>query len=322
MAARRSSARRKRTVIAPLIGKLRKLTPTEFEHLSYDLLVLSGLRNATWRTPGADAGRDIEGEYLSADLSETFVLERWYVECKHYATAVDWPLIFAKIAYAQNHGADFLLLVTTGNVSPRAKEEIARRDTERLRPYVRVWDAPLLETLVMRHPLLLEKYGLVPPTTSSELSPGPNSLVSLAAKVIQSAYGDAVLKGIESRGLDFAAALVDLLVARQKGWRGRSIPFRPDRDAYAWLKVGNAAGLEGADAHGLRALLAATRFYLRLPEVTIEAAGETSWSIPIPSGPVSRVIRDALHTIALWANLDIRVLSGEIRATARGVHNG
>src|SRR6185503_13599865 len=97
-----------------LIAQLRALTPTEFENLSYDLLVLSGLRNATWRTPGPDAGRDIEGEYLTVDLSETLSLERWYVECKHYTSAIDWPTIFAKIAYAQNHRADFLLLVTTG----------------------------------------------------------------------------------------------------------------------------------------------------------------------------------------------------------------
>src|SRR5688500_18811623 len=123
-----------------LLDDLKALDPTIFEHLVYDLLVLSGLRNATWRTPGADGGRDIEGTAIHADLSASVTHQKWYVECKRYEASVDWPTIYGEIAYADNHGADFLLICTTSSLSPRCKEEIQRRDALRQRLQVRYWD--------------------------------------------------------------------------------------------------------------------------------------------------------------------------------------
>jgi CheY-like chemotaxis protein len=143
-----------------LLQKLRAFPARRFENFVFDLLILSGLRNSVWRTPGADAGRDIEGDVLSADMSEHLSLERWYVECKRYRKSLDWPAVFEKIAYASNHNADFLLFVTTGVLTPRAKEEISRRATLKTRPVIRAWDATVLEGIVLRHPLLLRKYHL------------------------------------------------------------------------------------------------------------------------------------------------------------------
>jgi hypothetical protein len=42
-----ASIRRKSTVLA----RLKKLEPTEFENLTYDILFLSGVQNLRWRTP-------------------------------------------------------------------------------------------------------------------------------------------------------------------------------------------------------------------------------------------------------------------------------
>ena len=62
-----------------LIDKLKALTPAQFENVVYDLTTSAGLRNAIWRTPGPDGGRDIEGEMATTDFSGFHVITKWYV---------------------------------------------------------------------------------------------------------------------------------------------------------------------------------------------------------------------------------------------------
>ena len=85
-----------------LVDKLKALTPGQFENLVYDLVTSAGLRNAVWRTPGSDGGRDIEGEMATTDFSGFHTITKWYVECKRYAASVDWPTVWEKIAYADS----------------------------------------------------------------------------------------------------------------------------------------------------------------------------------------------------------------------------
>lgn len=297
-----------------LIKKLRRLSAREFEHLSYDLLTLSGLRNAVWRTPGPDAGRDIEGECFGTDLSETLSVQRWYVECKHYQTAVDWPTVFAKLAYASNHHADFLLLITTGHVSPRAKEEIALRSRRREWPAIRFWDAPALENLVARHSFLLEKYRLASAGTDLQRAA---PLVALASKAVQSAHGHAALLGATSPPLELAAALVDLLAVRQAGWREGWSPFKPDRDGYDWLRLPKTPDLGKFDSYGLRALATATRFFSNATALVMQPGKESTWIIRLPRKVHSPTLGEALHTIALWANVEVVVRPTRVHLSAR-----
>jgi len=49
------------------------LAPSEFENFSFDILNAAGVRNLTWRTPGADGGRDIEGSIFVTDFSGSSV---------------------------------------------------------------------------------------------------------------------------------------------------------------------------------------------------------------------------------------------------------
>jgi hypothetical protein len=56
-----------------LLKSLHDLSPRQFENVVYDLVSAAGLRNAVWRTPGADGGRDIEGDFpTSADFIPSF----------------------------------------------------------------------------------------------------------------------------------------------------------------------------------------------------------------------------------------------------------
>lgn len=291
-----------------LLARLKEVSPFQFEHLTYDLLVLSGLRNAVWRTPGPDAGRDIEGEVITSDMSESVVVQRWYIECKRYNTSLDWPTVYGKVAYAHNHGADYLLFVTTGTLSPRCREEISKRDMTRERPIVRVWDGPLLDIMVPRHPLLLVKYGLT--KEQQLLAESMLPLVTLTSKVVQAAYGKASLHNPVDPTLEFSAALVDLISARIAGtysW-GRAAARRtvPQRDLYSWVKIKNNIKLEACDSYGLRALLSAARFFSGAREIIVSKSTNGLCQLHMGSGAKLQTVREALAPLALWSNLELR----------------
>jgi hypothetical protein len=108
-----------------LLKALLAMRPVSFENLVYDIVTSAGLANGVWRTPGADAGRDIEGIARSVDFSGYFVSDRWYVDCKRYSASVPWPTVWEKAAYADSHSADVLLIVTTATLSPQCKTEVS-----------------------------------------------------------------------------------------------------------------------------------------------------------------------------------------------------
>lgn len=136
------------------------LTPKEFENLTFDLLQSAGLRNMVWRTPGADGGRDIEGRYVINDLSGSITVQKWYVECKRYSSPIDWPTLFEKIAYAEVHQADYLLLVTTNNPSPQCETKISEWNAQRGRVQIRVWRGYEIDRLLEGYPVVATKFGL------------------------------------------------------------------------------------------------------------------------------------------------------------------
>jgi hypothetical protein len=298
--------------MASLLKKLKKQSPTEFENLVFDLMVLSGLHNATWRTPGADGGRDIEGEAQASDLSGTVHLQKWYVECKRYEHTLDWPSVFAKIAYADNHGADYLLICTTATLSPRCKEEVARRELRRERPIVRAWDGPILENRVSREPVLLAKYNLEIRGTRPTESVLP--LVKLAVKSVQSAYGAASYRGVTPRELEFAAALVELLSSRldsiEMGVRITHHKFIEERDAYEWCKIDDRIDFSGHDAYTIRAMLSAIRFIAKKVDrinVTKHSSKDVLMSTE-PPNTLDKVV-DTLAVIVLFSNHEFEILN-------------
>lgn len=152
MAAKRANSR--------IVAGLKSLHPEQFENLTYDILLLSGVQNLRWRTPSADGGRDLEGEVNSVDFSGETVKQRWYIECKRYAQSVNWPTVYEKVTVAINHQADYLLLVTTANVSVPCRDEIQRHN-ERRGVQIRVWPFYYLEQLLTVHGQVAVKYGLI-----------------------------------------------------------------------------------------------------------------------------------------------------------------
>jgi Restriction endonuclease len=78
-----------------IVVGLKRLQPEQFENLTYDILLLSGVQNLRWRTPGTDGGRDLEGDLTTVDFSGETVKQRWYIECKRYAQSINWPTTFS-----------------------------------------------------------------------------------------------------------------------------------------------------------------------------------------------------------------------------------
>lgn len=303
-----------------IILRARRLSPSQFENLAFDLLILFGLRNASWRTPGPDAGRDIEGEVIATDLSGFMTTQRWYVECKRYSQAVDWPTVTSKLSYATNHGADYLLFLTTASMSPRCKEEIARYTHNKRQPHIRYWDAPILELRVAQHPFLLLKYHL---GTAASDAANLQPLIPLLTRVVQAAYGRASLLPSVESALELSAALTDLLDCRSAELltpgRTRIHAFRPDRDAYDWCALPDFAQIKKYDAYGLRAMLAAYRFFSA--EIAVTATLDQSGSALVlerrgGSGDAA-AIGNALSLISLACNVSAAIKPNSVTLAVR-----
>ena len=188
-----------------ILAKLKKLPPRDFEHLVYDLLILKGLRNAHWRTPGSDEGRDIEGTFDAFDFSGQVRSERWYVECKRHSKTLDWPTVYAKIAYADVQSADYLLICTTASLSPQCKNQVGAYERARRMPRVRAWEGAWLEQMVADEPALLVKYRLTTAAKDRELGALP--FLKALSKTAHQIYGESKKP---TRSIELAAALAEL----------------------------------------------------------------------------------------------------------------
>lgn len=139
---------------------LTELTSTEFENLVFDLMTAHGMLNVTWRTPGADGGRDIEGTVVQNDFSLTQNVQKWYVECKRYEGSVDWSTIYSKVAFAHSNAADVLLMCTSSKYTPTALNEVTKWNNTKNGPIIRLWPGHQIETLLSNYQDIAWKYGL------------------------------------------------------------------------------------------------------------------------------------------------------------------
>lgn len=161
------------------------LKDREFEHLIFDLLTLLGVKNVVWRTPGSDGGRDLEGEFVSRDFSGNFRIETWFIECKVRKASLSWPDVYEKISYAENRGADHLLVCCSSSLSPKCKDEIQIHNLAKRRPTISFWDGADIVQRVELQPILAYKYRLSEPGQDfKKLSP----LMMHGLKATQSAF--------------------------------------------------------------------------------------------------------------------------------------
>lgn len=172
------------------IRSLLDMSSTEFENLTFDLVISMGLKNVAWRTPGADGGRDIEAEEFVRDFSGAHTAKKWFIECKKYSGSVDWPTIYGKLAYAESNQADYLLMCTTSQFTPAAINEVNKWNSQRKKTQIRLWPRQNLENQLLSHPDIHLKYGLI----STPNSPG-KTIVNMAlalSKTVATHYSNLV----------------------------------------------------------------------------------------------------------------------------------
>lgn len=282
-----------------------------FEHLVFDLMLLAGLRNVRWRTPGADGGRDIQGELLRLDFAGESLLENWYVECKRYAASLAWPLVRDKIAFAENHQADYLLVCTTSTLSPTCRDEVARWNQRGSRPLVRSWDGASLANQIELQPCLRDKYSLGPPRSAPAASDLP-ALVDQAHRATLAAAGRAAFKGQDNPALEHAAALLELTKesVRQAGPRPPIKTFSADVDGYAWLICDPGTGAR-LPAAGVRAVATLLRVVTRSSKIAARNGPADTMLLTPERGP-SRSLSALLNPILVASDLQAQESQGTL----------
>jgi hypothetical protein len=256
-----------------VVARLKRLLPEEFENLTYDILFLSGMQNLRWRTPSADGGRDLEGDVTTIDFSGETVRQRWYIECKRYAQSVNWPTVYEKLTVAENHQADYLLLVTTANVSVPCRDEILRHN-DRRGVQIRVWPFYYLEQLLTTHGQVALKYGLV--RSPQALHVDFEAIMLELTKLSQATYAAVEFGQKAVDRVALIAAFTELISVRIEDSRrhGRFVKhsFKPERDSFAWCKP-NPLPAGGFDSTSLRAALAVIKTVLGVDEIKCRAVG-------------------------------------------------
>lgn len=291
----------------PSVLTLNELSPTQFENLIFDLVTARGMKNVTWRTPGADGGRDIEAEMIGPDFSGFHTSARWFIECKKYSGSVDWPTIYGKVAYADSLGADYLLMCTPSKFTPNATTEVSRWNSSRHTLKIRLWAGHDLQNQLCAHPDIERKYGLI----SAPTTPG-QSIVSLAltlSKTVASHHSALVFSGSPLDKMLLASqALADLLQQRMSDLEsaGKIQPvFRHLPTDTRWTCGGRAFKV---DFFALQAFLG---YLFALVGTILDVKGEGDYACAVTINPnISSVLSrycDAFNSIAFWGDFEYRV---------------
>lgn len=192
--------------------KISAMSPTAFENLAFDIARAVGLRNLVWRTPGADGGRDIEGMFFFNDPSGYDRRETWHIECKRYSSSIDWPTIWGKVAFANSHNADVLLLFTNSNPSPGCENEISAWNNSQRFPKIRVWRGYDIPRLLRLNTDILLSHGL--DNTIQNINRFSTEIALLLSKLIQTSYSSFIFNNLSITSLEAASCISELFTQR------------------------------------------------------------------------------------------------------------
>jgi hypothetical protein len=126
-----------------------RLSDTDFEDFSFDLLEEVGFVNLNWRkgtgkkTSPSDSGRDIEGFFQRIDVDGTQTQEKWFFDCKHYEKGVPAKDLQSLLAWAEAERCDVAVFIVSNFLSNAAKDYIEKYQHNNRPPFrIRYWNAP------------------------------------------------------------------------------------------------------------------------------------------------------------------------------------
>lgn len=282
------------------------LNPTEFENLIFDLTQSLGLKNAVWRTPGRDGGRDIQGEWYVEDLSGYVGHQVWYVECKRYELSVSWPTVWEKISFAESNAADVLLFTVSSSLSPQAVDEVNKWNEQRKRPVIRFWNGFDIEKKLRLFPLIAIKFGLSP-DARIEIGGALLPVVNILLKYSIAAHSAEVFETASSSKNTVLYSLAELISARLSeietdGVFSKEI-FREARDSFEWLENSEVLERMQIDRYSIRAIAC----YLKdiLKDKSVRLSEEESGVFFELSTDIPDCVFGDLFQISLLSNFEV-----------------
>lgn len=290
------------------------LNDDEFENITYDILTQKGLLNIRWRTPGADGGRDIEGYHLINDISGQSRLEKWYIECKHYSSSLNWEIIWPKIAYAESNSAEVLLIVTSNKLTNPARNEIDKWNLKEHRVKIRCWTHVELERELQHLRWISAKYNLSSLPINDTLI-GLKDIMVLLLHYCSSISSEAYIGDVIDRPkIELIAAISEMLMQKinESEKLGKPIfhPFKNSADGFEWLKNGELLDSHNYDCSTLRVAMTFLRKHFRISEIELRAE-----SACIDIGIIDADFSSAkiIQNICLIGNFTISSESGRLK---------
>jgi hypothetical protein len=272
------------------------------------------MRNLTWRTPGPDGGRDIEGVTTVRDLAGFEQSATWFVECKHYSSSIDWPTVWAKLAYAQSHDADVLLMVTTNNPSPNCETEINSWNKARKSPAIRFWRGYELANVIRGVPSVGAVFGLIEGEAEAEASLLP--LAAVLSKLCENAYTRTYFSPQDTLPIEAAAAISELFVARLGQLREYHKPvpsLRVEQGlGYEWLTI--TGHVTTWDELSLRAMVAFLRNFFHANSATLAVEKDYAFLKfdDVRFSPPEDAEVPGLDVVSRWARIEVSREEGHV----------
>jgi hypothetical protein len=289
--------------------RLLALSPTAFENLVFDLAKAGPLRNVSWRTPGSDGGRDLEGETVDRDITGHVNISRWLIECKRYTNSVDWPTVWNKIAYADSGEADFILIVATSFFTPKCIDEVNAWNKRKRRPTIRLWPLNELEFQLWLHQDVARKYGLIDNNAASAVTLA--KLALQVARMTQAASAAIDVGTSHERPLFTSSCLAELLYARSddldRYHSFRTSPFLDHERLPNFVQAGPEVRFEHFDRLGLRATLACIYLVTRKNLVLYSSEDAGSLTVSHCDGEVDSIVlkTELIETVSFWAGFEL-----------------
>ncbi len=257
-----------------IASRLSQLDARVFENIIFDLLIEEGLGNVSWRTPGPDGGRDIEGIFYLKDFSGVQSSERWFVECKRHKKSLDWPAIFNKIAYAVSNNAEYLLVATTSSLSPPCLNEVEKWNKSSKFPKIRNWILSDIVNLVIRHSNVFTKYFFE--LINLSLAEPFLDLSLQLTRLIQNICISFEFKSLSNEILEAASAVSELLYTKTENFKslGELTLHKCNQDdLFHWLTISEDTLLIDFDHQAIRAFLASLRYISKSDVIKIKRLG-------------------------------------------------
>jgi len=286
---------------------LLKLSATAFENLIFDLARAGPLTNLSWRTPGADGGRDIEGQVVERDFSGYTRISRWLIECKRYEGSIGWPVVWEKVAYGDTAQADFLMIASTATFTPKCLDEVEKWNAQGRRPTIRLWPVHELEFRLALNQGIAQKYGL-----ANKDSATASSVAELAlhvARMAQAANSYVEMGRSSQRHMFAATCLAELLYIRSddlaRHGTFRQSNFLDDERLPDFVILDPVTTIKVFDRAALRAALACIYLLTKTP-FSLQSGGiDTLIATGIYPDQAVDQGADLLRVISFWGNFTI-----------------